>query len=991
MLFRQSAVTNVSRDTVVEESPTLPVDIHPALLGSGRLAISLDATGLQGLNTFMGHYPDCFSLEHTSWMAEKHLHIYRDRAISRHYAPEVGRGLGFNNLEKEAFSLLPLGYLDYSLTIDGVTFDTEGLRAGVRDWRREFSPRRGLLVTSFTVAGVRVRWAACPGVDEVVSPFRFEALSEDGTPHDMHLSIRMKLGLRDGRPIATGGITHGKADGKAWMQWAATNATSAAELLEPGLFRWTLAAAGKGEVRGDSGEESITLTCKGQGQSLRWDIALLCGADYDDSASEAYSAAALADLPGAIDQAVASWNQFTAEGMDVHLGEPAREYLQACAQYTLRAGVPWDNGVPLGTLWTQKFGGMTFWDSFFAVDGLLRGGRVTEARRFADWCVATAAEEGRPHYWMTWYEGTPGTDRATDEGYQSTLAFAQSIIRLCEVTGDDDDIRLRALPYLRKLGRYAFESLLTFDEGKGWRLKGTVAHDVGIDSTDASAEHVICAWLVSCLGKLAEYADRLGETDDLSRRAGEVAASFREPSRQLDLTKGLWNEWAPNLTQSQPFADYPAWGQWLADHVGRDPLLLHRIMPWASGNTAVSLAICDQPDVALQALDLAHEHISGLGYLGESLWEFKCGGNTPYIPSSGVYLSAIAAMIVDGTIWDDDVRIGLPMSQRWRNNRLSWRNVTTLNGARTSGRYEPMRVEVTVDTRQPIRLRLAVPSRIVGNLLAVEHNGTAVDASGMVDEVVLSLPAGAHKVTVARDEAAAFDVLLLEPSAHGRRLREMLARDGRGVYWLRDTESLPALAARAPVIVYDSQYVMLRPDHVAALAEAAKRGTRVVLMHHAACRRIDWRMAELTGLNAEHDRDYVYTGERVELRLTDTGASALPGVPEELATWTTARITPHPAEDVEVLATLDDGKTPAVTRRHVGAGWVAWACMGDKLMDRWDPQHAGRPGEHRFNYGWAGGAPFSVFGEYPDDQVSPKWLDEPGLSELLNALVAATW
>jgi hypothetical protein len=133
VIFRHSAVTALTRETVTEEAARLPVDIHPALVGTGRLGLALDATGLQGLNTFIGHHPDGHSLEHTGWLSEKHLHLYRDRALSLHYAQAVDRGLGFNNPDKGYFSLLPLGWLEYDIEIDGHRYDTTALRRDARD------------------------------------------------------------------------------------------------------------------------------------------------------------------------------------------------------------------------------------------------------------------------------------------------------------------------------------------------------------------------------------------------------------------------------------------------------------------------------------------------------------------------------------------------------------------------------------------------------------------------------------------------------------------------------------------------------------------------------------------------------------------------------------------------------------------------------------------------------------------------------------------
>jgi hypothetical protein len=58
---------------------------------------------------------------------------------------------------------------------------------------------------------------------------------------------------------------------------------------------------------------------------------------------------------------------------------------------------------------------MTFWDSFFASDGMLRAGHVGMVRAFCDWLVKTARPTGRPGDVMGILRGG---DRAARDGMQ---------------------------------------------------------------------------------------------------------------------------------------------------------------------------------------------------------------------------------------------------------------------------------------------------------------------------------------------------------------------------------------------------------------------------------------------------------------------------------------------------------------------------------------------------------------------------------------------
>ena len=84
MIFRQSALSSLTHDTVTEEAPRMPRDIYPAMIGSGEIGIGLDATGLQGLNTRTRQYRDTLSLMYDRTSVQDDLYIRHDSAISKH-------------------------------------------------------------------------------------------------------------------------------------------------------------------------------------------------------------------------------------------------------------------------------------------------------------------------------------------------------------------------------------------------------------------------------------------------------------------------------------------------------------------------------------------------------------------------------------------------------------------------------------------------------------------------------------------------------------------------------------------------------------------------------------------------------------------------------------------------------------------------------------------------------------------------------------------
>ncbi len=930
MQFRHSAVVQVEHDRIVERADRLPTDIHPALLGSGEIALAMDATGLQGLNAWITQMADTQSIMHPDHSTNWNLYIHRDQALSQHH----------NQRGQDGFRLMPCGWIDYVLTVDGAAYDAPALAKQARLWERTFAPKTGMLETAFDIAGVRLTVRAGIAPDAVTVDIAFAARSLDGQPRQVAITLRVHQTLRDGRPLATGGMETLADETLIQRAWAAGDATSTARLLEPIAMRWSIGA--DSPARFETAATVITAMCTGDDAAFAAGFRVVCGSDRDGTDGPAYARERIAALhPGGIEtglaEIAAAWEAYFDHGAEIWIGEPDKEFLLLQAQYVLRAGESFHAGIVLGTHWAETFGGATFFDSLSVCEGMLRCGHIPQVRAFCQWLTTVSPETGRPFYHMTYYNGQPAG--RGEDAFQVAMAYGSTVIRLYEFTRDDADLRGCVEPYLRRLCRYLLDEKLVFD-GDQWRLRGAYSADGHLPPEDLAEHRGLLFWFAVLLSTYADYADRLG----LAGEPADRCRAFRDWVRAQGVLRrddggDWWSDWLPYILNRTPYVDLASFKPHfvgLFPEGGRAPV---GYQPWNSLSTATSALLCGAPDEAQALADDAFLGVCGLGYFSESWYEMRGGGFAPYPPASGAYLAYMLNTLVDGGNDGDAIRIGTDLSRRGAHHRLRWRNARTVNGATISGTYTPYGLELDIDTPRPRRAVIAVPARMAGEPVRVVINGAATTVNDLAPTLALDLPAGRTAVVVERDLQTPCDALVVEPMAHGREIAALLREAGLSVRWLRDLPTLAAVIDQPRVLFLHTSYASM-PVEVAALAErAVRRGATLITLFHSGRIDVDTALAELTGVRARQPSphwDYDTTPH--PYALTELGRRVLPGLPPEFNVPQVGEFVPDLLPDTETLAIDRATGRTVVTRRRVGEGWACWIAAGNKSAD--GPQYA---------------------------------------------------
>ena len=981
MIFQHSAVTSLTSWQAKETNGSMPVDIHPVYLGGGTVAFGLDATGMQGLDARVMEQPEVVSMWHMTTHLTDDLMICHAATLSKHYRIE------YDNYASEvavpwasSWGLLPAGYFDYALVIDGKRYETEDILQNAENWQRNFDPSTGTCTTSFKIGEVAINWLTTIAPESGLACFPLELSSVDGKEHTVEVEARVHLYTRRGEAIASGALRHKQLECCNVVQWEASDATSTAPLKEPYNFCWGITMDGANNHAWDGGVLSTqaTISVSGAG-STQLGVGFFFGCSQSGTGTledaERELRAYHHDAPGAVAQAQEAWRHYFADSATFSIGDQQMEFVYHVNQYLLLAGVDWSRGHQGNYLWNQNFMGSTFWDSYFLVEGMLRAGHPEQVRLFIRWLAESALQqEGRPFYWIHYYDGEAWGD---DVAYQVMAAHAGSAIRYYEYTHDRDALRQWVYPIVKRVSDYTRQHLIGQFDGL-WRIKVIMSGDVCGDDSPGTEETGVLSWLVVAMAKAVEYGRLLGEDDDsLAPLAEVVESSLLNP---YDWSQPvMWWSWLPYITGAEPFYDQKAWKLGITEALLGNGIAHMRFndigQPWGAFSAATSCLINGLPNPALSFIESGLHQVYGLGAFCEFRYDKnENAGNAPLPTASGSYLSAIGALFAQGTIWDEDIRVLVNLPSTWMSRRVHFANICTPNGARLSGDASPDGVALTIDTDRPRALTLGVPVRLWGMPLELTVSGSSVAIELSPDKraVCFAVEAGHHIVRLLEDKETVFPVVLYEPKYRAHLFQQLLSDAGISSRLVRTPRALPALLTTARVLLLPSSMIQLPSMLVEAVESFVANGGCVVGLHHAGCREVNPRLAELFGVRALTDDRFAHDCTPATYRRA-VAHILTNDLPEEFAVLMADRMpTPNLAEDVTVLYTQVETGAAVATLRSIGkkGGLAIWLAPGQETT-----------GRKTSTYGIYDA--IDILGQHADEQFTYPDLEATAIRELL--------
>lgn len=689
VIFPDSKVKSVTSWQIVEESAGLPEEIFPAYIGSGKIGIGIDASGMQNL--------DCkIAMEKrytgVSFETKDELYIFAEGMVSSHYYP---------------VNLMPLGYMHYELAIDARPVD---IRESVTMWRRTINIRNAVVDTELIFRqGIRLSITSLTPQEKHQAYFRFQVESLDDIPHSVVICPQISLKLRErngGGAIldSTSNISHSE-----------NHASLSGRVLKTGkhsaLENYSLDYSVYGpDAWADEKSIGAVISMKADSRTSS-DTVRFCIGEIEKARS--YSAAMRSHTR--------DWDNFYSSSANISTNRPIRDFLFYNSLYLLRIGGTYNNGMPLEFLLfhPENWHACTFWDLSFMTDAMIKSNNLMQSKRIVSWLGKIAAPKGRTFHWMTLYNGESGMPATSvDSGLGVNAAHAMSAIRHFETTGDIDFLRSTIYPLLRKTSIYIADERL-IKEGSHY-----IGAGAGIDANTPLLvnDTFSTVWFGVILKKTAEYAKLLNVDIEESKHWNEISDNIQlstyergyKYSRDWPYSDGwVWMLLYP--TESMPLLNMKLFAK------NREFLNYENLgQPWvyfwqASSDYRAQLNLADSCE---KYIDRGLEYTRGPGYFMEGVTGGAMEGLPPYTSAHASYMVASIEQMVMSSIWSNEIGVFTNLPSSLLEDRIKFRNIRSSKGVMVSGTYTPDMVQTTLSGRGKAVVSIRCPRNLApGNAI----------------------------------------------------------------------------------------------------------------------------------------------------------------------------------------------------------------------------------------------------------------------------------
>ncbi|MHB1001332.1 MAG: hypothetical protein ACYC27_18985 [Armatimonadota bacterium] len=738
-IFEDSLVSDFTPWNITEKNSRIPRYILPAYIGSALLGVGLDGSGMQMLDCPLGRSKR-----------------YRQGEFS-HTDDMYILGEGFVSSHIEPNNLMPLGYLLYSISIDGNEVKSpEELVARSTDWQRDIDIRNAMVTTSYTLDDkVRISITAFAPMNSNMVMWKADFKSTDNYPHSVSFAPEIRLTVRNDRI----GTHKGK---RLYQRFPVMETTERYAYLQGELDKDSVFAP-QGDYRtgylvcSDSASDYFTYSDK-IGFSNQIDVKPTAEIIFETSViklstedsepdSEGFKQRAeefqkkvvlVREKSSGVDDSEyrnwirssfskslsaheADWDRYFNSVGEISVNNPKRELLFNNSLYLFRIGGTYNNGLPICYLLHHPWcwHAATFWDLNFSADGLLHANDLDAVKKAAGWLNKVKKADGRTYPWIMFYNGVSSMQADwNDTGYHVNAAHAMTAIRLYETTKDESLLKDICYPIIRSVSMYAAKQRFIKDGDK--YIGAGAAGD--INGPEMLNDTFSTAWFGVILRKGIEYARLLGQDETESAAWQNIIDHLylEKDDKYYHCFKGAggpggWMSLFLYPTETSPFLDMDLYRKTrAAQSFINDYYSSKNSQPWVYFWQASSdLRMGGRKDIVDGLIDQGMRYVYGPGYFAEITPDSNgIVGLPPIQTAHGAYLTAIAEQLILSSVWDNSIRIFTEMPDRMISEDVTFKRLRTSNGVLVDASYSPDKVILSLDGEGTYRLSVAMPKNV---------------------------------------------------------------------------------------------------------------------------------------------------------------------------------------------------------------------------------------------------------------------------------------
>ncbi len=702
MIFKDSCVKKITPFSLHEESTAINDCIFPAYVGTSKIILGIDASGLQNLsnNRLQRAYG---SVEATG-----------DTYVVTH-----GR-MGDHLSERNA---LPFGYFTWKIKYDnGLEIDPSTQKDELSCWSRDLFIDEGRVSTNMVVnyfsnitfEVIAPIYTNCILICLKHKPFDYKILNyvPEKEPKSATVEIALNMVSRQGKKLydsvqLNGDIIELKVNGyETYENKIRLTGTNNAEVkLEGDCFKIIY------NLPMDSSDE----------------LKILYDFEGEKSVKEYNSL---------IEENIIYRKQFFDKIAKIEGINVKETFLYNNSHYLCMSGFDYTKGLPIGLpyMLPKWWRCSTFWDSHFVMDGLMRSGVKKEADEFVVYLHKSMNKTGKPFPWMFAYDAKPTVDASLDNAPIVMCAHAMTAIKHYMYFQDEDMLRKHILPIVERVSQFASTVLFSKEEDGKYILSIPVTGDVVEDSPKVVNATVTAVWFLSVF-KLCLELQKISNKEECFLLKDIVENYKLEKNDKIYLDfrghnpeeSGSWVSILMYPTEGLPFLDKELFDKTCEKYSFAESYMKYQAcyQPWTEFKQANSDfrrgAIEDAYRMRLTGL----EHCFGTGLFCEIGAKQQIVGIAPYISAHGTYLTSFLYQFVSTNIWTGEIGVFDCLPKAYEDCEISVCNVVCSGGKSVTASLNKYLLSVSVkgSKNKQEKIKLKIPKGLYVDKMRVFHNG----------------------------------------------------------------------------------------------------------------------------------------------------------------------------------------------------------------------------------------------------------------------------